>query len=185
MNQQGTQILKDSFGQLSGLPCWGVKRGHGTSLTLEFGQPHLRIREPEVDPLAESLGKHRCVSVAGQHHLWLHLGDWEISYEGEQIASSNSEQDQIDRGTFLLDGQILTKFVQQRSPTESQFHFDLGGKLVIRKYIISAADEELWHFYSGDSVLSLLSSGILEYGAKDETSDESAKFECEPLIFAV
>ena len=37
-----------SFAKLLGLPCWGVKRGWGSFLTLEFGEPHLEVVEPRL-----------------------------------------------------------------------------------------------------------------------------------------
>jgi hypothetical protein len=36
----------DQIRSILGKPCWNVKRGHGSFLTLEFGQPHLVVWEP-------------------------------------------------------------------------------------------------------------------------------------------
>jgi len=35
-----SSIFQKLFGEVYGLPCWNVKPGYGSSLTLEFGQPH-------------------------------------------------------------------------------------------------------------------------------------------------
>lgn len=35
-----------AFRPLYGLPCWNVRPGQGSFLTLEFGTPHLEIIEP-------------------------------------------------------------------------------------------------------------------------------------------
>jgi hypothetical protein len=40
-------VFAETFSKLYGLPCWDVKPGLFPSLTLEFGEPHLDIREPE------------------------------------------------------------------------------------------------------------------------------------------
>src|SRR5450631_3504297 len=52
MSTESNSIRSDPlyrvFCPLTGLPARLVRRGHGSFLTLEFGAPHLRIREPEV-----------------------------------------------------------------------------------------------------------------------------------------
>jgi hypothetical protein len=40
--------------RLYGKPCWGVKPGFGSFLTLEFGKPNLEVREPVVASKATS-----------------------------------------------------------------------------------------------------------------------------------
>src|ERR1700730_15266743 len=39
-------IFDRIFKMLYGKPCWNVKPGYGSFLTLEFGKPHLQIHEP-------------------------------------------------------------------------------------------------------------------------------------------
>jgi hypothetical protein len=36
----------DAFSKIYGLPAWQVRKGVGSFLTLEFGEPHLQIRAP-------------------------------------------------------------------------------------------------------------------------------------------
>jgi hypothetical protein len=36
------------FAPRIGLPAWCVQKGYGSSLTFEFGTPHLYIREPRA-----------------------------------------------------------------------------------------------------------------------------------------
>ena len=40
--------IEKIISKLYGIPCWGVRPGFGSFLTLEFGKPHLKVREPVV-----------------------------------------------------------------------------------------------------------------------------------------
>jgi hypothetical protein len=41
MNRDFEKVFKGILGK----PCWDVKPGHGSFLTMEFGKPHLEVRE--------------------------------------------------------------------------------------------------------------------------------------------
>jgi hypothetical protein len=66
----------ESFRPLLGLPSWLVKRGYGSFITLEFGQPQIRegryvAREgylPDI-PIGVEL---RPTSVCSDWHLWIY-----------------------------------------------------------------------------------------------------------------
>src|SRR5665213_1331063 len=69
----GTQRIEnpgDAFLPIVGQVAWSVRRGYGTFLTMEFGSPHLIIREPIVassdasDRVKRNLAKRR-VSIVG------------------------------------------------------------------------------------------------------------------------
>jgi hypothetical protein len=40
--------LRQTFAPLIGSPAWFVRKGYGSSLTMEFGNPHLVIRQPKA-----------------------------------------------------------------------------------------------------------------------------------------
>jgi hypothetical protein len=73
-------IIEDVFIPIYGKPCWQFQQGYGSFLTLEFGEPHLHIREPwqAGAQASDKLQKHaarRLVSVHGDWHLWVYLCD--------------------------------------------------------------------------------------------------------------
>jgi hypothetical protein len=39
-------IFHKLFREIYAKPCWNVKPGYGSFFTLEFGRPHLDVREP-------------------------------------------------------------------------------------------------------------------------------------------
>src|ERR1700676_478999 len=85
--------LYRAFAPLIGLPAWFIQRGHGSFLTLEFGAPHLEIREPKVvrpdmDERVAALLRRRQVSLGGEWHLWIYCCHWRVLSGSEEIAWS-------------------------------------------------------------------------------------------------
>ena len=69
--------------RLYGKPCWGVSPGFGSFLTLEFGEPHLEVREPVAMKKGTSAGVRknlirRAVYIHGDWHLWIYCCDWQV-----------------------------------------------------------------------------------------------------------
>jgi len=66
------QKIQDLFRPLIGEMAWDVRCGHGSFLTMEFGQPHIAVRDPVVaspgrsDRVQRNLGRRRVFVV----------GDW-------------------------------------------------------------------------------------------------------------
>jgi hypothetical protein len=133
-------VIERVFQRLQGKPCWNVRRGYGHFLTLEFGEPHLEIREPSqvtksVSPRVRKLFARRRVTVHGQWHLWIYCCDWELLIDGKLIADNRSSTPRkIDRALADLDGQALTGVSVSPKNARSVFEFDLGGSLVTRRF---------------------------------------------------
>src|SRR5688572_1134950 len=93
--------IESSFTRLGGERCWGVKRGYGSFLTLEFGSAHLVIREPrapdgDVSRSIRELFARRLVRARGRWHLWIYCCDWRVSSNGAVVGDSTSAR-RIDR----------------------------------------------------------------------------------------
>src|SRR5690349_3216761 len=91
-------------------PIWQVRRGHGSFLIMEFGAPHLIVREP-ITPRADASGKvkrnllGRRVEVTGDWHLWIQYGDWRLSPSNDMLTSIESPGSQLDECLRDLEGQ--------------------------------------------------------------------------------
>ena len=70
-SDESVAFIKAQFIELLKIPCWGVRQGLGTALHLQFGQPHLEVRQPNKSATRESL-KRRSVYVEG---------DWTLSID--------------------------------------------------------------------------------------------------------
>jgi hypothetical protein len=152
------------------LPCWNVKRGYGSFLTLEFGNPSLKIREPIETASSltrvRELAAKRLVSVSGQWHLWVYCCAWQIFNDDVEIACWESDDEKIDKACWKLDGQALVEASLTSNTGEAEFRFDLGGILTTAPY-----DDELneqWLIYCPDgNVFTYRSDGAANYAHGD------------------
>src|SRR5262245_11898529 len=126
MNMAKDQITR-SFSKLYGKPCWGVKRGYASFLTLEFGRPHLVIREPrritdDVSPRVRNLFARRLVVVRGDWHLWIYSCDWVVR-DGSKVIGDSSNARRIDRAAAFLSGQKLSSISLRARGARTRFGF--------------------------------------------------------------
>jgi hypothetical protein len=128
-----------SFKPLRLLPCWSVSKGLASFLTMEFGDPSLRIREPKeptnpVTPRVRKLLSRRRVIVQGQWHLWVYCCKWCVCDEKGNIVGDWSSPRKIHRAAGYLDGQILSDVKILGRGARTCFSFDLGATLETAPY---------------------------------------------------
>ena len=140
--------IEQSFGRLLGKPCWGVARGHGSFLTLEFGAPHLIVREPVAFSAHASVRMKRVLSkrsvhVHGDWHLWIYCCQWRVRAHGKLIGDWTTPR-RIDRAARELSGQRLTDVTVGSRGAITRFVLDLGAELETKPYDRSG---EQWLLY--------------------------------------
>ena len=168
--------IEKSFKPLRDLPCWGVKRGYGTFLTLEFGEPRLVIREP----IASASGTvkvrrmlaRRLAYVAGEWHLWIYQCMWAV-YNGATCVGDWSSPRRIDKAAQFLNGQKLSGVDVSTRGSKTRFSFDLGAVLLTQPYNRTA---EQWLLYEPNgNVLILKAGGWFSYGPGKTSTDHWRK----------
>ncbi len=142
------RVFERVFRPVYGLPCWGVQPGCGSFLTLEFGEPHLRIREPidSENKVPLRVKRHlarRRVFVKGQWHLWIYCCDWSV-YENGKVKGDSTSRRRIRRAAEVLDGQKLTSVTITPRGCRSVFKFDLGARLETKPF---DRKSEQWMFF--------------------------------------
>lgn len=145
------------FTPLVGELAWHVRRGVGTFLTMEFGAPHLRTREPIgprdiSEPRVVRRLKNRLVHIVGDWHLWIQHAEWKLRTSHGQLNSNDDIGTTADAVLSDLDGQKLIAAKTLADGTRWHLMFDLGGELEIwpASYESDASDE-LWGLYSWQS----------------------------------
>jgi hypothetical protein len=126
-------ILQRVFSEIYGKPCWNVKPGHGSFLTLEFGKPHLEVREPIVAGKGATrkvrmVLARRNVFVHGEWHLRVADCAWEVLSNGRHVGNGSTKPSMRRAATFL-DGQKLIRFSFISQGVGCIFEFDLGASL--------------------------------------------------------
>ncbi len=127
-------IIDDIFQPIYGKPCWEV-RHLGSTLTVEFGEPHLEIRETGKASRGASEGvrkvaARRKVFVRGEWILQSWMGDWRILSRSKECANQDSSGRVISTATEELEGQALAA-VSMKKNLGLKLKFDLGGMLEI------------------------------------------------------
>lgn len=156
MNDQPVDIqlaLSSLIGQL----VWNAQRGVDTFLTMEFGEPHLSMREPIVPKASVSPRKRRSlqrrrVFVVGDWHLWVQHADWKLKTANGTLSSNHDVGTKRDEMLHDLSGQRLLSIDVIPATRKWTLVFDLGGVLDIWPATYEA--EELWglHGWNGDIV---------------------------------
>lgn len=149
--------INRSFEPLYGKPCWGVQRGYGSFLTMEFGRPHLQTREPQVAlthlsrRVRASLAR-RLAIVHGDWHLWIYCCDWVVRHGAKVIGDSSSAR-RIDRAVVFLNGQKLSSVGFRGQGASTLFRFDLGGELETNPF---DRKSEQWLLYEPSGMVLVL-----------------------------
>ena len=142
------------FQRLIGLPCWHVAWDPQTNLSLNFGRPRLVVREPISSrgrsPKVRQLLAHRRVSVRGDWWLWIWCAYWKVSTRGLAPVTGASPRRAIRAALALLDGQRLTGVVVNAANGRTEFCFDLGARLDVRRFD-ARCDGDMWTLYEPNS----------------------------------
>jgi hypothetical protein len=167
-------VFEKVFGRIYGEPCWGVRPGYGSFLTLEFGKPFLKTREPIVASkdssirVREGLAR-RSVFVHGEWHLWIYCCDWEVLSKGKAIGDSSTKL-KVRRAADCLDGQKLTRFSMSPRNVRCVFEFDLGATLKTKAY---DKDSEQWMLFEPSyKVLTLRADGRYSHERSNSSEDD-------------
>ena len=124
------------WGRIYGQPCWGVHWDCNTGLRLNFGKPHLEVREPKA-PLDDSSTpiyfRYRDVYVRGDWVLWC-SALWRLSLADIPAVTGSSSYRRIMMGESRLDGQKLEVAAINASTGATRLSFDLGATLEFRRF---------------------------------------------------
>jgi hypothetical protein len=150
-----------------GLPAWGVKQGHGSFLTFEFGEPKLEVSERQSD----ERGLRRSAFVRGQWHLWIYCCHWRVLQDGTQLACSEDTNEIIARAAATLNGQKLLAVRVDPSQGRSTFKFDLGGALETWPYGDDPTDKQ-WIVFTETEAFAYRADGFYKRDPSDTPPDQ-------------
>ena len=149
-----------------GLPAWGVKQGHGSFLTFEFGEPALEVTEWK----SAEKNLRRLAFVQGRWHLWIYCCNWRAFHDGAPLAWSEDTNDIIGRAAATLNGQKLTSVCLDTKQGRSTFAFDLGGSLETWPSGEDATDEQ-WSILGNSDAFAYRADGHYMLQPKDTPRD--------------
>ncbi len=173
--ETGVDAIQEAFAPLIGLPAWLVRKGHASCLTLEFGQPHLQVREPVAsssdDEQVRRLFSRRRISPRGEWHLWIYCCHWRVICAGNEIAWSESPDEAIRKAANEVDGQLLTSVSVHCVNRTSEFSFELGTTIQMWPYDDDDSPQWMLFMPSAD-VLTYRADGLYSLGPSNQPPDE-------------
>jgi hypothetical protein len=148
-----SQAITDLIRALIGKSPWGLRRGVGTFLTMEFGAPE-----------NDSSGK----VVHGEWHLWLYNCNWRIEARDTVLVSSEYESTTIDLALPRLELDSIRQAEVSNPSLNLSLHFSSGVRLLT---ISSSAghDQEQWMLFMPDgNCLTTFGDGSFEIKDRNE-----------------
>lgn len=174
LSVSGVQTFADPLQQIVrpilGLPTWGVKQGHGSFLTFEFGEPKLEVHERR----SEREGLQRTALVHGRWHLWIYGCEWRVVQDDVQLAWNEDDRDTICRALHRLNGQKLSSIEVEARDGCSTFRFDLGGSLDTCPNGNDRTVEQ-WMLFEDKDVFIYRADGLYSHGPSD-VADETKRW---------
>jgi hypothetical protein len=138
------QMIVNAFQPLIGRLAWSVCRVHGSILTIEFGEPHFRVREPIIasagasERVRRNLARRR-VHIRGEWTLEINNVFWEIITRYAMVNSDAFAIGELQDTLNEVDGQRLLSVEAGAEAGSFVLIFDLGASLYIRP---NASDED-------------------------------------------
>jgi len=159
--------ITDITNELRGQLCWGVMWDAQLNMSMSFGKPQLRVREPYVTKTKseriQDMASCRHVTVKGAWWLWIFCAYWTIKTKDNMRATSSSSFRQKQNAMARLNGQKLKDIKVDHRTGATEFFFDLGTMLRVRRF--TADDSDIWTLYRPNGyVLGVRGDGTYTHG---------------------
>ena len=134
-----------------GKPIWGARKGHGSFLIFNLGEPRIDFEEPKIQKafsdseirFPKDTYKSRLVTIKGDYFIWIYCCDWTFSIEEKIVAHNESNDKEILNAIEFINGQIISSIYIDSEKFEVKFNFDLAGSLTLRKNEYYESEAEL------------------------------------------
>lgn len=123
-----------------GQKAWGVKRGVGSFITIDFGQP--------MPPKSPNGKAH------GEWHLWVYGGEWRLEKENQVVVASEDDQAKIEAEIPSIEGCALQAFEVMTPALDAVLTFE--QEIVLRIFSIYSEETDdrgmdSWMLYTPDA----------------------------------
>lgn len=159
-------IIERTFKRVYGQPCWDVHYDRQLNLSMNFGKPSLRIREPyqskSTSEAIQRAAARRMVRPCGQWWLWIFCSYWQLTSDDTDSVTGSCSSSKIQRAIVQLSGQKLVSVAIKPATGATRFAFDLGCVLECRRF--EPDDADFWTLYKPNGyTLSVHGDGTLSH----------------------
>lgn len=130
-----------------GLPVWNPRQGHGSFLTLEFGDQRLDASSR---------------FVSGAWHLWIQMAAWRIEDASAVLAGCEDTHEVIADALAVIDGRRLTPIIAAGPALDTVFSFSDVHLRTFSMWSRVSEDDRVdswWLFRPDDQVLAVTGGG--------------------------
>ena len=129
--------LDEVVAQIVGRNAWQVGVGHGSFITMEFGEP--------------AIGKPPSKRVHGEWHLWIYSCSWRIEKSGQFLAGCEDPRDVMTAALDHIEGRKLLSFNVNYTSLDAELCFDNG--IILRLFSIYSESSDDGIVYHWSSIL--------------------------------
>jgi len=130
-----------------GQKAWGVARGQGSFVTMEFGQPVAPRKANET--------------IHGEWHLWLYGCAWRLEQGENVVVASEDAQTNIEDALQLIEGRVLHIFELLTPALDGVMTFEEG--IVLRLFSVNTEEMDSWMLFTPDKVITVGPAGQWSY----------------------
>jgi hypothetical protein len=145
--QQKITEIQSKLQGIIGQKAWGVTRGQGCFVTMEFGQP--------VPPTKVNEKSH------GEWHLWLYGCAWRLEQGESIIVGSEDELAKIETAIQTIEGHVLQSFELVTPALDAVITFE--DDLLLRLFAATTEEMDSWMLFTPDKVITVGSAGQWSY----------------------
>jgi hypothetical protein len=167
------KILKPLHGKVS----WGISWDAQLNMEISFGDPVMKIREPynskSKSKRIKELASRRSVTVKGKWWMWIYCAHWDLRINDEYRATGASSYKKKLIAMSRLNGQRIISIVIDEHNGATEFKFDLGATLRVRRLENDDSDI-LALYFPNNMVLSIRGNGTSTYQDGSTPTDKLA-----------
>lgn len=166
-------IVKPLYGKVS----WGISWDAHLNTEINFGDPVMKIREPYMSKSKskriKELASRRSVTVKGKWWVWIYCAHWVLRINNECRATGASSYKKKLMAMSRLNGQRILSIIIDEYSGATEFQFDLGATLHVRRF--ENDDSDIWALYfPNNKVLGIRGNGTYTHQDGSTATDKSA-----------
>lgn len=159
--------MNDIFKPVIGLYCWGTWWDNQAGTNIEFGNPSMVVHKERLHTKGPFAGKRsRWVQIKGECSLQLWLTSWTIMEDDEVAATIDSPYEggvnTIKATLHRLEGKKLESIDIDDKTATTIFNFDLGGKLICKRFDEWEPDESMWSMQTPAGIYTYSANGTIK-----------------------
>ena len=174
----GARIIRGALG----LPCWQVRWDGQVGLDMNFGEPHMVVRQPRKSDSSSArvraLFARRAVFLRGTHALVAYPGCWRLRTSDGAVVRESHSVKRLNSAVGRLSGEIPVGLAIDPFTGRSEFFFDLGGRVSVRwpPGVAIDDDAELWSMHSRSRYVAVFAGGRYATGSRRVAAEERKPF---------